>query len=193
MRLCLLDRSWCVFLTVGNQKGVTELALMRYGRTARALGCRAHLPWLAGGRRLPVGRDRRQCGRPNRRGARAEGTLKSVLVPLVSRVDSFDRPQPLQHDRFVIPKSRYDSVDCYIADTPFNRPEYNDNDMPIDPKIRDHLIERGVDPILATHFAHLFIRDPIVIFEETMCQDDTKSSDHFEVGLSASALGDANC
>ncbi|BGP25493.1 glutamate-cysteine ligase catalytic subunit [Rhodotorula toruloides] len=88
--------------------------------------------------------------------------------------------KPLQHDRFLIPKSRYDSVDCYIADTPFNRPEYNDNNMPIDPKIRDHLIDRGVDPLLATHFAHLFIRDPIVIFEETMCQDDAKSSDHFE-------------
>ncbi|GAA5988327.1 hypothetical protein JCM10908_002166 [Rhodotorula pacifica] len=88
--------------------------------------------------------------------------------------------KPLQHDRFVIPKSRYDSVDCYIADTPSNRPEYNDNDMPIDPKIRDHLVERGMDDRLATHFAHLFIRDPIVIFEETLCQDDEKSSDHFE-------------
>ncbi|BGP49230.1 glutamate--cysteine ligase [Rhodotorula kratochvilovae] len=88
--------------------------------------------------------------------------------------------KPLQHDRFVIPKSRYDSVDCYIADTPSNRPEYNDNDMPIDPAIRDRLLARGMDPLLATHFAHLFIRDPIVIFEETMCQDDEKSSDHFE-------------
>jgi len=85
-------------------------------------------------------------------------------------------------DRFLIPKSRYDSVDCYIADTPYNRPEYNDNDMPIDENIRDKLIERGVDRLLATHFAHLFIRDPIVIFEETMLQDDEKSSDHFEVG-----------
>ncbi|GAA5871784.1 hypothetical protein JCM16303_000863 [Sporobolomyces ruberrimus] len=88
--------------------------------------------------------------------------------------------EPLKRDRFVIPKSRYDSVDCYIADTPYNRPEYNDNNMPIDEGIRDKLIERGVDKLLATHFAHLFIRDPIVIFEETMCQDDEKSSDHFE-------------
>lgn len=95
--------------------------------------------------------------------------------------DSPTRPQPLQHDRFKIPKSRYDSVDCYIADSASNRPEYNDNDMPIDPKIRDRLVDRGMDPLLATHFAHLFIRDPIVIFEETMCQDDEKSSDHFEV------------
>lgn len=81
----------------------------------------------------------------------------------------------------MIPKSRYDSVDCYIADSPYNRPEYNDNNMPIDEAIRDKLIDRGVDKLLATHFAHLFIRDPIVIFEETMCQDDEKSSDHFEV------------
>ncbi|GAA5878137.1 hypothetical protein JCM8547_005637 [Rhodosporidiobolus lusitaniae] len=88
--------------------------------------------------------------------------------------------KPLQHDRFVIPKSRYDSVDCYIADTPSNRPEYNDNAMPIDTAIRDKLVLRGVDELLATHFAHLFIRDPIVIFEETMQQDDEKSSDHFE-------------
>lgn len=105
-------------------------------------------------------------------------SLRSSALALLIR---FERPQPLQHDRFVIPKSRYDSVDCYIADSPSNRPEYNDNDMPIDPKIRDHLVERGMDKTLATHFAHLFIRDPIVIFEETLCQDDEKSSDHFEV------------
>ncbi|GAA5974921.1 hypothetical protein JCM5350_004505 [Sporobolomyces pararoseus] len=88
--------------------------------------------------------------------------------------------EPLKRDKFLIPKSRYDSVDCYISDSPFNRPEYNDNDMPIDENIRDKLVERGVDKVLANHFAHLFIRDPIVIFEETMCQDDEKSSDHFE-------------
>ncbi|BGP17257.1 glutamate--cysteine ligase [Rhodosporidiobolus nylandii] len=89
--------------------------------------------------------------------------------------------KPLKDDRFVIPKSRYDSVDCYMSDSPFNRPEYNDNAMPIDESIRDRLVREGMDDKLATHFAHLFIRDPIVIFEETMCQDDEKSSDHFEV------------
>jgi glutamate--cysteine ligase catalytic subunit len=34
---------------------------------------------------------------------------------------------------------------------------------------------------LANHLAHLFIRDPIVIFSETIEQDDSVSSDHFEV------------
>lgn len=52
--------------------------------------------------------------------------------------------------------------------------------MPIDPAIKQQLMSAGVDELLATHFAHLFIRDPIVIFEETMNQDDEKSSDHFE-------------
>ena len=89
--------------------------------------------------------------------------------------------QPLKHDRFRIPKSRYDSVDCYISDGPLNRREYNDNDMPVDEAIKHRLVDSGMDDLLANHFAHLFIRDPIVIFEETMCQDDEKSSDHFEV------------
>lgn len=86
----------------------------------------------------------------------------------------------LQHDRFKIPKSRYDSVDCYIYDDPTNRPEYNDNDMPFDAAIKEKMIKEGVDPLLSTHFAHLFIRDPIVIFKESIVQDDNTSMDHFE-------------
>jgi hypothetical protein len=35
--------------------------------------------------------------------------------------------------------------------------------------------------MLAKHIAHLFIRDPLVIFSETINQDDTTSNDHFEV------------
>ena len=30
-------------------------------------------------------------------------------------------PQPLSKDKFVIPKSRYDTIDCYIS-----KPDYND-------------------------------------------------------------------
>ncbi|KAK4700310.1 glutamate--cysteine ligase catalytic subunit, partial [Phenoliferia sp. Uapishka_3] len=88
--------------------------------------------------------------------------------------------KPLEHDRFKIPKSRYDSVDCYIYDDDTNRPEYNDTDMPIDENIKQKMMDDGVDSRLASHFAHLFIRDPIVIFEETLTQDDELSSDHFE-------------
>jgi len=36
---------------------------------------------------------------------------------------------------------------------------------------------------MANHIAHLFIRDPLVIFSETLDQDDSVSSDHFEVSV----------
>jgi len=45
----------------------------------------------------------------------------------------------------------------------------------------------GVDHLLARHIAHLFIRDPLAIYKELLDQDDTKSSDHFEVGPGATA------
>ena len=46
----------------------------------------------------------------------------------------------------------------------------------------------GVDDLLSKHVSHLFIRDPLVIFSETIDQDDTTSSDHFEVIVNKSAL-----
>jgi glutamate--cysteine ligase catalytic subunit len=39
----------------------------------------------------------------------------------------------------------------------------------------------GIDPLLAQHIAHLFIRDPVILFEEKLNLDDTKAGDHFEV------------
>lgn len=37
-----------------------------------------------------------------------------------------------------------------------------------------------MDDLLATHFAHIFIRDPIVIFAEDLKELDLSSTDHFE-------------
>jgi glutamate--cysteine ligase catalytic subunit len=37
-----------------------------------------------------------------------------------------------------------------------------------------------MDDLLATHFAHLFIRDPIVIFAEDLKELDLSKADHFE-------------
>ena len=42
-----------------------------------------------------------------------------------------------------IPKSRYDSVDLYISENRMNRPEYNDNPLPIDQGIYDRMREHG--------------------------------------------------
>lgn len=88
-----------------------------------------------------------------------------------------------------IPKSRYESIDNYLSDEnyKFNDKKsyfneiYNDIYSPINEKIYNRLIESKLfDPILAKHFAHLFIRDPLVIFNERINQDNELSNDHFE-------------
>ncbi|KXN90986.1 Glutamate--cysteine ligase [Leucoagaricus sp. SymC.cos] len=86
----------------------------------------------------------------------------------------------LKNDRFRIPKSRYDSVDLYLSTEWMNRPEYNDTEVPYNEEIYDRLQKHGLDALLSKHIAHLFIRDPLVVFSETIDQDDTSSSDHFE-------------
>ena len=60
------------------------------------------------------------------------------------------------------------------------RPEYLDPHLIVDKDIRNRLLEGGMDNLLATHFAHLFIRDPIVIFSESLKTLDLESADHFE-------------
>lgn len=85
-----------------------------------------------------------------------------------------------------IPKSRYDSVDQYLGDINsenefgFFKSEFNDISPPINQFAKQSLIDGGMDDQLANHFGHLFIRDPIVIFNEDKNQDDTKCMDHFE-------------
>ncbi|ORY82690.1 glutamate-cysteine ligase-domain-containing protein [Protomyces lactucae-debilis] len=88
--------------------------------------------------------------------------------------------EPLTTDRFVIPKSRYDSISAYISEEKENLALYNDIEFPKDQKIRQILKDGGIDDKLADHMSHLFIRDPIVIFSELLEQDDSTSSDHFE-------------
>ncbi|KIY74336.1 glutamate-cysteine ligase catalytic subunit [Cylindrobasidium torrendii FP15055 ss-10] len=88
--------------------------------------------------------------------------------------------KPLKESRYRIPKSRYDSVDLYIAKDWANRPEYNDTHVPYDEAIFERLQKHGIDDLLSKHVAHLFIRDPLVVFSETIDQDDSTSSDHFE-------------
>ncbi|KAI5820216.1 glutamate-cysteine ligase-domain-containing protein [Pyronema omphalodes] len=88
--------------------------------------------------------------------------------------------KPLKNNRWKIPKSRYDSVSTYLADDPRLRDEYNDLNLVIDEDIKKRLIENGMDERLSTHFAHLFIRDPIVIFQETLDEPAEGKADHFE-------------
>ncbi|KAK5115342.1 Zn finger-containing GTPase- Activating Protein for ARF [Meristemomyces frigidus] len=88
--------------------------------------------------------------------------------------------KPLKNDRWRIPKSRYASNSTYISQDPRLRPEYLDPDLVVDPEMKAKLIDGGMDDQLATHFAHLFIRDPIVVFNEDLEHLDLEKSDHFE-------------
>jgi glutamate--cysteine ligase catalytic subunit len=88
--------------------------------------------------------------------------------------------KPLHNDRWRIPKSRYASNSTYIAQDARLRPEYLDENLIVDSKLQERLVEGGMDKLLATHFAHLFIRDPLVIFSETLNSLDLESADHFE-------------
>ncbi|KAJ3100587.1 hypothetical protein HDU97_002117 [Phlyctochytrium planicorne] len=113
------------------------------------------------------------------------------------RTDEERGLQPLKLSRFNIPKSRYDSISTYLSSGPnysggcgtipgtdeiicHYKPEYNDINLVHDKDIYNELRNQGVDDILAKHYAHLFIRDPLVIFSELLNVDDATSSDHFE-------------
>ncbi|KAI0220754.1 glutamate--cysteine ligase [Massospora cicadina] len=88
--------------------------------------------------------------------------------------------EPLKDSRFVINKSRYDSIDSYLSLDSTFKAEYNDLDLVYDREIYQTLRDHDIDDQLARHISHLFIRDPLVVFEELLEQDDSVSSDHFE-------------
>eukprot|EP00557_Chaetoceros_sp_GSL56_P002214 CAMPEP_0176500564 /NCGR_PEP_ID=MMETSP0200_2-20121128/13630_1 /TAXON_ID=947934 /ORGANISM="Chaetoceros sp., Strain GSL56" /LENGTH=935 /DNA_ID=CAMNT_0017899263 /DNA_START=602 /DNA_END=3409 /DNA_ORIENTATION=- len=87
-------------------------------------------------------------------------------------------------------KSRYDCISTYIyqglhqnGDVMENRVlnMYNDIPVPIDEESYKLLREVGVDPALSQHIAHLFIRDPLVIFDGAVEElDDETQTEHFE-------------
>uniref|UniRef100_A0A3B5Q9B4 Glutamate--cysteine ligase n=1 Tax=Xiphophorus maculatus TaxID=8083 RepID=A0A3B5Q9B4_XIPMA len=84
---------------------------------------------------------------------------------------------PLKNNKYRIFKSRYDSIDSYLSCC---GEKYNDIDLTIDEEINKQLLSAGIDKLLAQHIAHLFIRDPLSVFEEKIYLDDENESDHFE-------------
>uniref|UniRef100_A0A8D0C673 Glutamate--cysteine ligase n=1 Tax=Salvator merianae TaxID=96440 RepID=A0A8D0C673_SALMN len=85
--------------------------------------------------------------------------------------------EPLKNNRYRIDKSRYDSIDSYLSEC---GEKYNDIDLTVDKEIYEQLVKEGIDHLLAQHIAHLFIRDPLTLFEEKIHLDDANESDHFE-------------
>lgn len=86
----------------------------------------------------------------------------------------------------LLPKSRYESISSYICNCKAGEEavskttKYNDIDCPIDEAAYATLTGAGVDATLARHIAHLFVRDPLVIYSERIHLSDTDNTDHFE-------------
>jgi len=85
-------------------------------------------------------------------------------------------------------KSRFGPMDCYLCNCKsgdrFNScsrgEDYNDVELVYDEEHFNHLVKSGVDAVLAKHVAHLFARDPLVIFPDRIELDDKANSDHWE-------------
>lgn len=88
--------------------------------------------------------------------------------------------KPLKENKFVINKSRYDSIDSYLSS---QGDKYNDVPLVYDKALYDKLRENDIDHLLAQHIAHLFIRDPVALYSEKIQQNDEEDSDHFEVSF----------
>jgi glutamate--cysteine ligase catalytic subunit len=90
---------------------------------------------------------------------------------------------PLREQRHVINKSRYDSIDSYLSigtDNGAQAARYSDLPLVMDDATLARLRDAGIDDLLSRHVAHLFIRDPLVIYEQRVEIDDEKDVDHFE-------------
>lgn len=94
-------------------------------------------------------------------------------------------------------KSRYDCISTYIyqgaffpGDEPYGDKTglsnrilnmYNDIPVPIEEESYQMLRQAGIDPALSQHVAHLFIRDPLVVFDGSVEEvDDATQTEHWE-------------
>mmetsp|Transcript_10580 Transcript_10580/g.21297 ORF Transcript_10580/g.21297 Transcript_10580/m.21297 type:complete len:443 (-) Transcript_10580:5-1333(-) len=111
--------------------------------------------------------------------------IKGLLADTDVRWDiisaSVDDRTPQERREGFIRKSRYSSIDCFISDREdIDLEKYNDVPVAVNGEVLAILKDAGIDDRLAQHVAHLFIRDPLVIYEEMLYQDNTSSTDHFE-------------
>ncbi|KZO95665.1 glutamate-cysteine ligase catalytic subunit [Calocera viscosa TUFC12733] len=91
---------------------------------------------------------------------------------------------PLKDGYQLLPKSRYDSSSLYISQDPENKEGYSDLPLPLNKGAYEALREGGVDERLARHVAHLFVRDALVVLEESLEGADEGCLRHFENILS---------
>lgn len=78
-------------------------------------------------------------------------------------------------------KSRYSGMNHYISKHEYVRKEYTDTpQLKTNPVYLEMLKEAGVDDVLASHIAQLFVHDAMIIFPDRLEVDDTENTNHFE-------------
>nr|AFP33287.1 gamma-glutamylcysteine synthetase [Dugesia japonica] len=100
-----------------------------------------------------------------------------IAASVDDRTDEELGIKELKEQQFRIYKSRYDSVDAYLSP---DGEEFIDEDVVIDEGFYQTLREHDIDHLLAQHIAHLFIRDPISLFRESIKINNEIETDHFE-------------
>eukprot|EP01127_Copromyxa_protea_P000678 TRINITY_DN10581_c0_g1_i1.p1 TRINITY_DN10581_c0_g1~~TRINITY_DN10581_c0_g1_i1.p1 ORF type:complete len:614 (-),score=139.19 TRINITY_DN10581_c0_g1_i1:23-1864(-) len=109
-----------------------------------------------------------------------DGRWEVISQAVDDRTDEERGFIPLKNNQHVISKSRYASVSSYLGSSRGFKKEYNDIPLPLDQSSYDALLAAGIPVELSRHLAHLFIRDPLVIYNDHIELDDATSSDHFE-------------
>ena len=103
-----------------------------------------------------------------------------------SSSDSLYHPAMIAGGRSSQHKSRYASISLYICEQlakkhPSCSTALNDVPAPYDREAYERLVAGGIDEMLARHVAHLFSRDPLVVFRQRVSEvADDASTEHFE-------------
>lgn len=113
---------------------------------------------------------------------------------------------PLKENKYRLRKSRYSTVSYYISSGSdpdpacleklkkkpssafggryythdFFKKEYNDVDQTIDKAIYHRLKSEKLDEGLSVHYAHIFTRDPLVVYEDSVYNSAPHGSNEFE-------------
>ncbi|KAL8779269.1 MAG: hypothetical protein Q9194_001532 [Teloschistes cf. exilis] len=96
---------------------------------------------------------------------------------LVSASD--DRTEEEIEEKILSP--RFGGNTSYISPDPRLRVQHNNHSMPIPLEIKQKLIAEGMDDLLASHFARILIRDPLILCAEDLSQPDLTTSNLFEM------------
>lgn len=106
----------------------------------------------------------------------------SMATPIVSEIltDTSNRWEIIgasvdcrKEDEKHIRKSRFSSIDLYTSCLPDDLDKiYNDINPYTDTETLRLLREKGVDDALSRHVASLFVRDPILCYDQTTAQED---------------------